>query len=191
MISAPDLAALLLLVFAALAAYDGVYVHLVALRLPARPASYAEHLWHTASAILFVPVAALLFVEPSSPSNGGAALWTGVAAAIAMYVVEIFDVRAEKASRAELGGLARGELAVHIGALVTRTAALALVVVPLPWSAWGLGGTAAAPASSFAQTVGLAALGGAIVIAAIHVVLALVHCPVCGPCRGARGGATG
>ncbi len=185
--SAPDLAALLLLVFAVLAAYDGVYVHLVALRLPARPASYVEHLWHTASAILFVPVAALLFVEPPH----GAALWIGVTAAVAMYVVEIFDVRAEKASRADLGGLSRAELAVHVGAFVTRTLALILVVGARPLAAWGLGSAPSVATSAFAQTVGLGALVGATILAAVHVALAVVHCPACGADRPAQGGAAG
>lgn len=171
-----DLAAILLLLFAAFAAYDGVYVHLVALRLHSRSASYVEHLWHTASAILFVPVAALLFVEPTH----GVALWTGVAAAVAMYAVEIFDVRAEKASRADLGGLARSELAVHVAALVTRTAAIGLVIAARPAAAWGLGAAPATSASPFAQTAGLAVLAGAVVIATVHVVLAALHCPWCG-----------
>src|SRR5262245_2286431 len=80
-----------LLLFAGVAAIDGLYIHLWKLRLHTRPASHAEHLWHTASAVLFVPMAATLFV--ADPRGG--VLWIGLAALMATHVVEVFDVRAE------------------------------------------------------------------------------------------------
>ena len=55
-------------VFALLSTIDGLYVHLWRLQLHRRPASYREHLWHTARALLFAPVVAIeaffLFGEP-------------------------------------------------------------------------------------------------------------------------------
>jgi len=86
-----------LMAFGVLAAIDGVYLHLWRLRLPARPSSYVEHLWHTASAVLFVPVVGLLgaFTESSvAGSDGGSVLVTGLVAAAwaAVAVVVVVTV---------------------------------------------------------------------------------------------------
>ena len=66
----PWVSAAFLVVFAAVAALDGVGLHLWKLRLFARPASYVEHLWHTAGAVLFVPTIALLFVHSRRELGG-------------------------------------------------------------------------------------------------------------------------
>ena len=167
-----------LLVFAAVAALDGIYIHLWRLRLHARAASYAEHLWHTASAVLFVPVVALLFVaEPR-----GAGLWTGLGFLVAVHVIEVFDVKAEPASREALGGLSRAELAIHVVAVGTRTIAVGLLLASLPDGAWSLAAAGSgAPPPPMVLASGVAVLLGSVAIAIIHVWLAIRHCPVCAP----------
>jgi hypothetical protein len=57
---ARDLAVLLLLPFAALAFVDGIWIHLVRLRLHARPQCRREHALHTARAVLFPAVLVLV-----------------------------------------------------------------------------------------------------------------------------------
>jgi hypothetical protein len=181
MITAPGdplvlLAVACLLLFAALAAIDGVYIHLCALRLHARPDSYGEHLWHTASALLFVPFVAL-FLAPRSTSG---MLWLGLAVLAAIHVVEVLDVRAERESRRALGGLSRVELGIHVAALGTRTLGVAAVLALRPLDAWMPG--AEGPAASLPvalSSVGTVLLPGAIAIAMLHLVLAIRHCPVC------------
>lgn len=165
-----------LLVFTALAAFDGVVLHLLKFRLHARPESYTEHLWHTASAVLFVLVVAGIFAVDA----GGALLWGGVAALVATHVIEVFDMRAEKESRRSLGGLSRGEFAIHVAAVVTRTVAVAAFLWSRPLAAWSLSFTpdASATASGF-ELLGPGLLWGAVAIAALHLVLALAHCPRC------------
>src|SRR5688500_18160864 len=148
------LATAFLLAFATVAAIDGVYIHLWKLRLHARSASFAEHLWHTASAILFEPLVVALFVVDA----GGPVLWLGVALMLATHVVEYFDVRAEHESRRELGGLAPGELAIHIAAVVTRTVAIAVVLAARPLASWSFDG----PAMALPDTV--ARIGQAVAV---------------------------
>jgi hypothetical protein len=173
-------AAAFLVVFATVAALDGVWIHLWKLRLHARPASYAEHLWHTASAVLFVPTVALLFARPS----GGTTLWLALALLLAIHVVEVFDVRAERESRRELGGLSRFELGVHVVAVVSRTAAIAALLASRPVAIWwSEAASAAAPVPALVVLIGEGAAIGAVGIALLHLVLAALHCPLCGRSR--------
>lgn len=151
----------LLLAFASIAAIDGLYIHLWRLRLHARAESYAEHLWHTASAVLTVPTIVLLFVLPSS----GALLWAGLGLLALTHGVEVLDVRAERTSRRRLGGLSRFELSMHVGAVVTRAAAVAAVLVAGP--------------SALVAAIGLSVAIGAAGISVLHIALAVVHCPIC------------
>jgi hypothetical protein len=153
--------AILLLAFAAIAAIDGVYIHLWRLRLHARAESYAEHLWHTASAVLTVPTVVLLFVLPAR----GATLWIGLGLLMLTHVVEVLDVRAERKSRRAFGGLSRFELSMHVAAVATRTGAVATVLV--------------GPPSALVATVAMSLVVGAVAISLLHVVLAIQHCPVC------------
>ena len=170
----PYIAILALAVFATLAALDGVWLHLWKLRLHTRPASYGEHLWHTASALLFAPAIALLFVWQVS----GAALWSTVALLVALHAVEVLDVRAERESRRELGGLSRFELSLHVAAVASRTIAVAAVLIARPISIWRLDGASAGDVlPSIVAQVGAAVSVGALAIAALHVVLAARYCP--------------
>lgn len=171
-------ATVFLIVFAVLAALDGVGVHLVWLRLHARARSWPEHVWHTASAVLFVPVLVTLFLAPTS----GATLWVGVALLVLLHVVEVLDVRSERASRADLGGVGRAELAVHVLAITTRTIATVLAFASRPLASWlPTASTAAAPYTGWVGSAVSALVPGAIVIAAVHVWLAWRHRPAGAP----------
>jgi hypothetical protein len=171
-------ATVLLLVFAALAAIDGVVIHLLCLRLHARERSWGEHVWHTASAVLFAPILVTVFLAPTA----GVTLWVGVALLLLLYVVEIFDVQAERASRAELGGLGRSELALHVGAVVTRTLATVLALASRPLEAWSIGATSSAgPYPGWVGEAVSALVPGSLLVAAAHVALAWRHRPAAPP----------
>lgn len=162
-------AALVLQLFAVLSTIDGLYVHLWRLRLHRRPDSYREHLLHTARAILFVPVAILVFAIPTA----GALLWIGVTLAVLDQIVGVADALAERDSRASLGGLGRGEYALHVVLVAVHAIALTLALAARPPEAWAL--DAPAVLDGWPATVELLMAGpiaGGIAVAALHVALA-------------------
>jgi hypothetical protein len=165
----------LLQIFMVLAAFDGIYVHLVRLRLHARERSWVEHLFHTASAVLFAPILVTVFLAPTA----GLTLWVGVALIALLYAVEALDVQAEQTSRTDLGGVSRGELWVHVAAFTSRTVATILVLASRPLAAWALDAPPVIGAHpAWITTVVGGAIPGAVMIAAVHVVLAWRHRPV-------------
>ena len=177
-------AALVLQVFATLSIVDGLYIHLWKLRLHRRPASYGEHLWHTARAVLFAPVALILFATASA----GPLLWLGVGLALVDQVAGVVDALSERDSRAALGGLGRGEYALHVALASLHAAALALALAARPLAAWSWSAPstmAGAPASLTMLTVG--PIVGGLAVAALHVALAWVHRPA--PAHGAASAA--
>ncbi|MBC8070792.1 MAG: hypothetical protein IAG13_20870 [Deltaproteobacteria bacterium] len=172
----PYLAAASLMLFGMVAAIDGVWLHLWKLRLHTRAASFVEHLWHTASAVLFVPTVALLFVWHATAGR----LWLAMALLLAIHIVELFDVRAERESRRELGGLSRAELSIHVLALVSRTAAISLLLLSRPAAIWSLAGVQVRETvPSIVADVGAAITLGATAIAVLHVGFAALYCPQC------------
>lgn len=169
----------LLSALALLSSIDGLYVHLWRLGLHRRPESYCEHLWHTARAVLFAPTVVILFAMPSA----GALLWFGVGLALLDEVVGVFDVLSENDSRRSLGGLGRGEYALHVVLVAVHAAAVALVLAARPAAAWSLSAPSTLgewPASA-SMLVGGPVVGG-ILVAALHVVLAWRHRPRVGWC---------
>lgn len=154
--------------FATLSAIDGLYLHLWRLRLHQRPDSYREHLWHTTRAILFAPTVVLLFALPSA----GALLWLGVALALLDQLAGVADVLAERDSRASLGGLGRGEYALHMMLVALHASALALVLAARPRAAWSLSGPTMLDAWPAVGTLLAGPIVGGLAVAALHVALA-------------------
>jgi hypothetical protein len=168
------LSTVLLLVFAVLAAIDGIYIHLIRLKLPSRPRSWMEHVWHTFSALLFLPIVLTIFLAPTA----GVVLWTGVALVVALYWVEIRDVRAERESRADLGGLSRFELTLHVILILSRTAAVVLALTSRPIEAWSSFSTPVIGAHPGWVTLLVGQLvPGSLLIAAVHVYYAWRYRP--------------
>jgi hypothetical protein len=171
------LSSALLLAFAALSAVDGVYIHLFRLRLHARPASWTEHVWHTGRAVLFAPILLSLFTRVT----GGALLWAGIALLVVDQALELLDTTSEKQSRASLGGLGTVEYVLHILLTTLRTAAIAVALAARPAAAWSL--DAPHVTGELPGLWGVAVLQlvpGAIVIALLHVGLAVRHRRLCG-----------
>lgn len=155
-----------LVLFAAVGAYDGLYLHLWKYRLYAREESLYEHKLHTAVAFLFVPVVWLLF----SGNFGGLALWTAVIFVIVSFVVELMDVLEENDSRASLGGLSREEYAAHVVAITSRVAAVALALAAKPLAAWSLSSPLVLGAEypDWLTFVGEQVLFGNVAVGALH-----------------------
>lgn len=164
----------LLVAFSVLAMADGVFVHLAYLRLHARPSSWLEHLWHTASSVLFVPILVTVFLAPSA----GITLWVGISLLVLLHVVEALDVQAERSSRVDLGGVSRGELALHVGAFSSRTIATLLALASRPAAAWSLSSPPVIGAHhEWVTTLVGALVPGSIAVAALHLWLAWRHRP--------------
>lgn len=166
-------AAWLLQLFATLSMIDGLYLHLWRLRLHARPASYGEHLWHTARALLFAPVVFLLFMIPSA----GPLLWLGVGLAFADQLVGLADALSERDARAELGGLGRGEYALHVALVAVHAAALALALAARGPDAWSLSAPSTLGELPAVRMLVLGPAVGGVAVAALHVALAWRHRP--------------
>lgn len=167
----------LLLAFAALSAVDGIYIHLVRLRLHARPGSWREHAWHTGRAILFAPIVVALFGVVS----GGLLLWAGIALVVLDQALELLDMASEKRSREALGGLGSLEYVVHVTLTTFRTAAIALSLAARPVAAYAL--DAPLVVGSLPGPWGLLVaqlVPGAVAVAAVHVWLAVRHRHLCG-----------
>lgn len=167
--------------FVVLSTIDGLYIHLWRLRLHRRPESYREHLWHTARALLFAPVVAILFAMPSA----GALLWLGVALAFTDQVAGVYDAMSERDSRMTLGGLARGEYVLHVVLVAVHAIALTLVVAARPTAAWSL--SAPTTLGDWPAVTMLVAgpIVGGIAVAALHVALAWRYRPNLGCCASA------
>jgi hypothetical protein len=159
----------LLLVFAALAPLDGLYLHLWRYRLHTRAESRHEHALHTARALLFPVILVLVYGGRSS----GWPLVLGAALIAVDVSVQAADMWVEPASRADLGGLSSFESVLH-GILITiGSASLALMLGSRPASAWSL---AVAPTlgpshGPFAEWAVEMLLPGAVLIAGLHVYL--------------------
>lgn len=102
-------ACILLTLFAGLAFYDGVYLHLLRYRLYARSESRTEHLLHTIRALLFPPLLYFLYLSP-----GPAGFLVGVVLVLADVLTLGADAYLEKDSRAFMGGLPRWEYILHL-----------------------------------------------------------------------------
>jgi len=155
-----------LALFAAVGAYDGLYLHLWKYRLHARDETRREHAVHTAVAFLSVPVIGLLFAR----NVGGWALWTAVFFVVASFAVEMMDVLEENDSRASLGGLSREEYAAHVLAITARVAALALALAAKPAAAWSLSSPVVLEAAypAWVTFVGEQVLVGNVLVGALH-----------------------
>ena len=145
-------AVVLMSVFAMAALVDGVWFHLVAFRLFARPESRVEHLLHTVRAALFPVIIALLFLKPN--------LWAAVTVIAIDFAVELADEISERGSRANIGGLSTPEYVVHAIAIAARAAGVALALA-----------ANAAMIPPIVRMVAMAMIAGGIVNAAVHVVV--------------------
>ena len=130
------LATLSLSLYLVIAALDGIWLHLVRLRLHTHQETYEEHILHTIRAVLMIPVMALLFVWETS----GWMLWVGAGLAVVDFAVGFWDTWLEKDARATLGGMTRGESMAHIAASAIHGVSIALILVARPVEMWGLGG---------------------------------------------------
>lgn len=163
------ISSLCLLLFTTIAGIDGLYFHLYRYRLYERPASRYEHLLHTINAVLFVPLTALLFC--GQPLG----LWRWLVAALFLtsLAVEVADVRCEKASRLDLGGLTTSEYLMHFLMSGLRFGCVLPLLCSGPLAVWRVDETALHARSLWMIIVGASIAVPAVFIAVLHVALAV------------------
>lgn len=161
---------ILLGVFAVLAMFDGVYLHLIRYKLYAHPESRAEHLSHTLRALLFPAILYFLYLGTS-----GAAFAIGLALVLADIAVLGADAYMEKDSRAFMGGLPRWEYILHLMVNGFHFASIAVfLVIKLRLSSTGVSivrDFEAAPYYSVFTTVAAQLIPGAVLLGLLHIAL--------------------
>lgn len=125
---------ILLLLFLAVGAIDGIYFHLKKYQLFAHQESRTEHLLHSIRALLLIPTILLLYVLPCQ----GWQLYLALGLVIADLVAMVADVLIEYRSRASLGGLTNAEYTVHMVANSLHMMAITLAFASRPLEYWQL-----------------------------------------------------
>lgn len=160
-----------LLLFIALATYDGLYLHIFKYGLFNRKESIFEHQTHTIRAVLFPLIIWLLFINETN----FIAFLMGIALVVLDLIVLGIDAYSEKESRSFMGGLPRWEYIVHLFANAFHFSAIVLVLaLKLGFSGLSLtfvANTLASPAKELFHFVSLNVLPGAVVLALLHFLL--------------------
>ena len=158
------ISAVLWVVTFAVGAVDGLYYHLIKLRLHERAESRNEHVAHSFRALLLPPTLWVAFVATGLAPAGRLGLLLALIATD--FGVAIWDVVLESKSRRALGGLPHVEYFVHVAATAAHSAAEAFVIAAVVLALHG--GVWSAPA----VVVGLAwiLIVGSTLVGAVHVV---------------------
>ncbi len=164
---------LLLLAFALLATWDGLYLHLLKYQLFNHPESQHEHLAHTLRALLFPAILYFFFLRQDCL----ACFWVGLGFVLLDLLVSLADAWMEKGSRAWMGGLPRWEYIIHLLVNGFHFATIALLLtLKLQTSATGIRViTDFSSVSTFGAFEWLATnlLPGAVAIGILHALLAV------------------
>jgi len=153
------------------AAFDFGYIHLVKLKLHARPETRYEHTLHTLQ--VFLGTCSLLFIFCFN--FGGPVLWIATVLVGAGILIEILDIACEKMSRRKLGGLPTFEYGIHVIASGTKLAAVVVALGIKPRSAWSWTAeyVLQEPHPAYMYIVGWIGVSTGIILTALHVWLLL------------------
>lgn len=102
--------AILLILFSALALYDGFYLHIFRYQLHNFSQSKTEHLTHTIRAIFFPAILCFLFLKQDCTTS----FIIGLVIVVLDITVMAVDAFVEKDSREFMGGLPRWEYILHL-----------------------------------------------------------------------------
>lgn len=161
------LSIIFLLLFMALAVYDGLYLHLWKFELFNHKESEFEHKIHTVRALLFPIIIYFLFVGESQIE-----LCIGIAFFILDLIVLTLDAYYEKDSREFMNGLPRWEYIIHLFANSLHFAAFILIIIAkhmvLPFK---LTSTTIQIPSDLISLIGINVIPGAMIMGLIHLLL--------------------
>ena len=170
------IATVLLILFALLGAFDGVYFHMIKYRLHEHPPARLEHQIHTFRGLLFIPITLIFFAWNSA----GILLWAGLGLLLIDLIAEVVDILVEKKARAALGGISPAESVIHVTATGFRMGALAIVLAMKPLSAFALTTSTAAlaPLPQFLSVTGWTFAAGVVVALSFQALMALWEAPL-------------
>jgi hypothetical protein len=114
----------LLVLFAILGIFDGLYLHIFKYRLYAHSESRFEHFTHTVRALLFPAILYFLYLCEDT-----FAFFIGLVAVMIDLVVTGIDAYVEKDSRSFMGGLPRWEYIIHLTVNGVHFASIAVFLV--------------------------------------------------------------
>lgn len=167
------LATISLVLFMILATYDGFYLHIFKYRLFARAESVFEHKTHAVRAVLFPLIVWFLFINETS--------WLGFLVGILLVVLDLIvlgiDAYSEQESRSFMGGLPKWEYIIHLFSNAFHFSAiilvLALKLTITESTVQFVSSFAASPAYELFTFVSVNVIPGAIILAALHLILLL------------------
>jgi len=162
-------ATIAVLLFGILGLFDGLYFHLIKFKLYKHPETRFEHITHSIRAFLFVGILYLLFINDFT----GYALWGAIVLVLVDIATLLIDLFVEGNSRNKLGGLPHKEYIVHVIANTLHFVSIALMLASKPATAFRFEATKILHREAFtpSSTVGFGLLGGAMVLAILHLVL--------------------
>ncbi|NOQ73136.1 MAG: hypothetical protein GQ574_14110 [Crocinitomix sp.] len=159
-----------LILFAVLATFDGIYLHIWKFELFKHEDSTFEHKTHSVRAVLFPLIVWFLFIQHDPIS-----FWIGIALVFLDLLVLAIDAWSEKDSRQAMGGLPRWEYIIHLFSNGFHFAAIGIVVaIRLILNSEGIEltvETQAAGALEFLIFIAFNLIPGAIIFALLHVLL--------------------
>lgn len=167
------ISSILVIFFALLALYDGFYLHIFKYQLHNHLESKKEHLTHTIRAVLFSAILYFLFLKQDCPTS----FYIGITLVFADIIVLGIDAFMEAESRKFMGGLPRWEYILHLFANGFHFASIAVfLTLKLNLTKTGL-----EIIPNFYEYTNFKAfqfivtslLPGAILIALIHIVVAI------------------
>jgi hypothetical protein len=159
------LTAVIAVVYASLAAVDGLWLHLWRYRLHRH--ARREHAIHTLRAMLFPGVVVLLLMGWTT----GPLLWCGTLMALVDLAVVAWDAAVETRTRDFQHGLPAGEAALHTLLQALHATVLVAAMAARPWSAWTLSATAEPGPGMPATVLFIGVLVGSVMVAVVHAVL--------------------
>ncbi|HEX3133585.1 MAG TPA: hypothetical protein VHX44_08370 [Planctomycetota bacterium] len=157
--------ALLTLLYALVAAVDGLWLHLWRYRLHVRAPT--EHAVHTLRAVLFPIVVATLLMGWAT----GVVLWLGALITALDLLLVARNAAMETHTRDFQHGLPAGEAALHTLLQALHATVLSCAIAVRPWSAWTTASPTEVAPGALAHWIFVVVLVGSSAVAVIHVVL--------------------
>lgn len=155
------------MLFTVIAGIDGIYIHLIRYKLHERQKSRYEHTLHTINVTLYLPLVTLLYCF--SPT--GIYLWLCMLLFTASFGVELLDVRCERASREDLGGLTTNEYLMHFLMSGLRFGATMPLFANTSAAAWRLENSGLGSRPLWMTVLGACIAIPAIGVAGLHILL--------------------
>ncbi|TGL72123.1 hypothetical protein [Leptospira jelokensis] len=162
-----DLSLVFLVMFAGLAFFDGIILHLWKFKLYKYNDTIYEHKLHTYRAILFPIVLVGLFLLDLS-----GILYLLILCVVSIdLLIQVFDMWEEKDARSRFGGLSSVEYILHVTLTSLHSSMLLLYILSKPLNSMSFQIMEISMTNGIQHFVATNILPGAILVAILHIVL--------------------